>query len=79
VLVASSDPPDVLLLPVLVQGLTAVVVHPDIEIRHGAGARSGLGRTFRLKPPLQQWRTSARSSTRWHAIDFASHCSVARR
>ncbi len=53
VLVRVPDPPDVLQLPVPA-GLTAVVVHPDLEIET-ARARAMLGATVPLADAVRQW------------------------
>src|SRR5947207_14690711 len=53
VLVRTANPPDVIRLPVP-DGLTAVVVHPDLEIET-AKARALLGDTVPLADAVQQW------------------------
>jgi homoserine kinase len=53
VLVRRPNPPDILQLPVPA-GLTAVVVHPDLEIET-AKARSLLGDTVPLADAIRQW------------------------
>jgi homoserine kinase len=53
VLVRCPDPPDVVRLPVPA-GLTAVVVHPDLEIET-ARARALIGDTVRLADAVRQW------------------------
>jgi homoserine kinase len=53
VLVRQADPPDVIRLPVP-PGLTAVVVHPDLEIET-ARARAMLGDTVPLRDAVRQW------------------------
>lgn len=53
VLVRRPDPPDVIRLPVP-PALTAVVVHPDLEIET-ASARALLGNTVPLGDAIRQW------------------------
>ena len=53
VLVRRPNPPDILRLPVP-EGLTAVVVHPDLEIET-AKARALLGDLVPLKDAVRQW------------------------
>ena len=53
VLVRSAKPPDIVRLPVPT-GLTAVVVHPELEIET-AKARALLGDTVPLADAVQQW------------------------
>ena len=53
VLVRHPNPPDIVRLPVPA-GLTAVVVHPDLEIET-ARARALLGSTVPLADAVQQW------------------------
>jgi homoserine kinase len=53
VLVRSAEPPDVVRLPVP-PTLTAVVVHPDLEIET-AQARALLGSTVALSDAIRQW------------------------
>jgi homoserine kinase len=53
VLVRTPSPPDIIRLPVP-EGLTAVVVHPDLEIET-ARARTLLGTTVPLGDAVKQW------------------------
>ena len=53
VLVRAPNPPDFVRLPVP-EGLTAVVVHPDLEIET-AQARALLGDTVPLADAVRQW------------------------
>jgi homoserine kinase len=69
VLVRHPDPPDVLRLPVPA-GLTAVVVHPEIEIET-ARARALLGSDVPLKAAVQQWANLGAFVHALHRSDFA--------
>jgi homoserine kinase len=53
VLVRRASPPDIIRLPVPA-GLTAIVVHPDLEIET-ARARALLGDTVKLSDAVKQW------------------------
>jgi homoserine kinase len=69
VLVRQANPPDVLRLPVP-NGLTAVVVHPDLEIET-ATARALLGDTVRLSDAVRQWANMGALVDGLHRSDFA--------
>lgn len=69
VLVRRSSPPDVIRLPVP-PGLTAVVVHPDLEIET-ARARALLGDTVPLRDAVQQWANLGAFVDGLHRGDFA--------
>lgn len=69
VLVRHPDPPDVVRLPVPV-GLTAVVVHPDLEIET-ARARALVGTEVPLKAAIQQWANLGAFVDALHRSDFA--------
>ena len=69
VLVRCPNPPDVVRLPVPV-GLTAVVVHPDLEIET-ARARALIGDTVRLADAVQQWANLGALVDGLHRGDFA--------
>jgi homoserine kinase len=68
VLVRRSHPPDIVRLPVPA-GLTAVVVHPDLEIET-AMARKLLGDTVALKDAIQQWANLGAFVDGLHRGDF---------
>jgi len=68
VLVRRSHPPDIVRLPVPA-GLTAVVVHPDLEIET-AMARKLLGDTVLLKDAIQQWANLGAFVDGLHRGDF---------
>lgn len=68
VLVRCAHPPDVIRLPVP-SGLTAVVVHPDLEIET-AMARRLLGDTVPLKDAIQQWANLGALVDGLHRSDF---------
>jgi len=69
VLVRAANPPDVIRLPVPT-GLTAVVVHPDLEIETAA-ARAILGDTVLLRDAVQQWANVGAFVDALHRRDFA--------
>jgi homoserine kinase len=69
VLVRVANPPDVVRLPVPA-GLTAVVVHPDLEIET-ARARAMLGTTVPLADAIQQWANLGALIHALHRSDFA--------
>lgn len=69
VLVRRPDPPDVIRLPVPA-GLTAVVVHPDLEIET-AKARAMLGTTVSLADAVRQWANLGALVHGLHRSDFA--------
>jgi homoserine kinase len=69
ILVRHPDPPDVLRLPIPA-GLTAVVVHPDLEIET-ARARAMLGSEVPLKAAIQQWANLGAFVDALHRSDFA--------
>jgi homoserine kinase len=69
VLVRRPHPPDVIRLPVP-NGLTAVVVHPDIEIET-AKAREMLGSTVPLADAVRQWANLGALVDGLHRADFA--------
>ena len=68
VLVRRAHPPDIVPLPVP-QGLTAVVVHPDLEIET-AMARKLLGDTVALQDAIQQWANLGAFVDGLHRGDF---------
>ena len=68
VLVRRASPPDVLSLPVP-PGLTAVVVHPDLEIET-ARARSLLGDSVPLADAIRQWANLGALVHGLHLRDF---------
>jgi homoserine kinase len=69
VLVRVANPPDVVRLPVP-PGLTAVVVHPDLEIET-AKARALLGTTVQLGDAIRQWANLGAFVDALHRADFA--------
>ena len=69
VLVRRADPPDIITLPVP-DGLTAVVVHPDLEIET-AKARALLGNTVPLADAVRQWANLGALVHGLHTSDFA--------
>ena len=69
VLVRTANPPDVIRLPVP-NGLTAVVVHPDLEIET-AKARALLGDSVPLRDAIQQWANLGAFVDALHRSDFA--------
>jgi homoserine kinase len=69
VLVRRPDPPDIIRLPVP-DGLTAVVVHPDVEIET-ATARALLGATVPLADAIRQWANLGAFVDALHRHDFA--------
>jgi homoserine kinase len=69
VLVRIANPPDVVRLPIP-NGLTAVVVHPDLEIET-ARARTLLGDTVPLSDAIQQWANLGALVDGLHRSDFA--------
>ncbi len=69
VLVRRTSPPDVLQLPVP-PGLTAVVVHPDLEIET-ARARALMGTEVPLMDAVQQWANLGALVHGLHTGDFA--------
>jgi len=69
VLVRRTNPPDIVMLPVPA-GLTAVVVHPDLEIET-AMARALLGDTVRLHDAVRQWANLGALVHALHTNDFA--------
>jgi homoserine kinase len=68
VLVRRPDPPDIIRLPVP-DGLTAVVVHPDLEIET-ARARALLGTTVPLGDAIRQWANLGAFVDALHRSDF---------
>jgi homoserine kinase len=68
VLVRVPNPPDVVRLPVPA-GLTAVVVHPDLEIET-ARARALLGTTVPLGDAIRQWANLGALVDALHRSDF---------
>lgn len=68
VLVRIPNPPDVVRLPVPA-GLTAVVVHPDLEIET-ARARALLGTTVPLTDAIRQWANLGAFVDALHRSDF---------
>jgi homoserine kinase len=69
VLVRSPNPPDIVRLPVPF-GLTAVVVHPDLEIET-AKARAMLGDSVPLSDAIRQWANLGALVDGLHRGDFA--------
>jgi homoserine kinase len=69
VLVRVANPPDVVRLPVP-PGLTAVVVHPALEIET-ARARALLGTTVPLDDAIRQWANLGALVDALHRADFA--------
>jgi homoserine kinase len=69
VLVRHPDPLDIVRLPVP-PGLTAVVVHPDLEIET-ARARAMLGDTVPLADAIRQWANLGALVDGLHRSDFA--------
>lgn len=69
VLVRRAHPPDIVALPVPA-GLTAVVVHPDLEIET-AKARALLGDTVPLSDAVRQWANLGAFVHALHVGDFA--------
>jgi homoserine kinase len=69
VLVRCANPPDVIRLPVP-QGLTTVIVHPDLEIET-AKARALLGDTVALGDAIKQWGNLGALVHGLHTSDFA--------
>src|SRR5206468_9290167 len=69
VLVRVANPPDVVRLPVPA-GLTAVVVHPDLEIET-AKARALLGDTVPLADAIRQWANLGALVDALHRGDYA--------
>jgi homoserine kinase len=68
VLVRCPSPPDIIRLPVPA-GLTAVVVHPDLEIET-AKARALLGETVPLADAIRQWANLGALVDGLHRGDF---------
>jgi homoserine kinase len=68
VLVRRAQPPDIVTLPVP-SGLTAVVVHPDLEIET-ARARALLGNTVPLGDAVKQWANLGAFVHALHTGDF---------
>jgi len=68
VLVRHPNPPDVIPLPVP-DGLTAVVVHPDLEIET-ARARALLGTTVPIDEAVKQWANLGAFVDALHRSDF---------
>jgi homoserine kinase len=68
VLVRSVAPPDIVSLPVP-PGLTAVVVHPELEIET-ARARALLGTTVPLADAIRQWANLGALVDALHRADF---------
>jgi homoserine kinase len=68
VLVRRPSPPEIVRLPVP-DGLTAVVVHPDLEIET-ARARALLGDTVPLKDAVPQWANMGALVDGLHRSDF---------
>ena len=69
VLVRVANPPDVVRLPVPA-GLTAVVIHPDLEIET-AKARALLGETVPLADAVRQWANLGAFVDALHRGDYA--------
>lgn len=69
VLVRRASPPDIIRLPVPA-GLTAVVVHPELEIET-ARARALLGDTVPLRDAVRQWANLGAFVDGLHRGDFA--------
>jgi len=68
VLVRHPNPPDIVRLPVP-QGLTCVVIHPDLEVET-AKARALLGTTVPIKDAVQQWANLGALVHALHTGDF---------
>jgi len=68
VLVRVPDPPDVVRLPIPA-GLTAVVVHPDLEIETSR-ARALLGTAVPLADAIRQWANLGAFVDALHRADF---------
>ena len=68
VLVRHPNPPDIVRLPVP-DGLTCVVIHPDLEIET-AKARALLGTTVGLKDAIRQWANLGAMVHALHTSDF---------
>src|SRR5262245_861987 len=68
VLVRYPNPPDIVRLPVP-NGLTCVVIHPDLEIET-ARARALLGTTVPLKDAVRQWANLGAMVDALHRGDF---------
>jgi len=68
VLVRATNPPDIVRLPVPA-GLTAVVVHPDLEIET-ARARTMLGTEVPLSDAIRQWANLGALVHALHRSDF---------
>jgi homoserine kinase len=68
VLVRRAQPPDIIRLPIP-DGLTAVVVHPDLEIET-AKARELLGTTVPLDAAIRQWANLGSFVHAMHTGDF---------
>jgi homoserine kinase len=68
VLVRVANPPDVIRLPIP-DGLTAVVVHPDLEIET-ARARALLGTDVPLADAIRQWANLGALVDALHRSDF---------
>jgi homoserine kinase len=68
VLVRRPDPPDIIRLPVP-DGLTAVVVHPDLEIETSK-ARALLGTSVPLSDAIRQWANLGALVDALHRGDF---------
>ena len=68
VLVRHPSPPDIVRLPVP-NGLTCVVIHPDLEIET-AKARALLGTTVGLKDAIKQWANLGALVHALHTGDF---------
>jgi len=68
VLVRHPHPPDIIRLPVP-NGLTCVVIHPDLEIET-AKARALLGTTVSLKDAITQWANLGALVHALHTSDF---------
>src|SRR4029077_1829631 len=69
VLVRRASPPDIITLPVP-GGLTAVVVHPHLEIET-ARARALIGDTVRLADAVRQWANLGALVDGLHRRDFS--------
>jgi len=69
VLVRTPNPPEIIRLPVP-RGLTAVVVHPDLEIQTSK-ARELLGTTVPLGAAIRQWANVGALVDALHRGDFA--------
>src|SRR5699024_2210434 len=69
VLVRAPNPPDIVRLPVP-QGLTAVVIHPELEIET-AQARALLGTTVPLDAAIRQWANLGAFVDAMHRGDLA--------